>query len=152
MGSRRSLRSWSRRRRTARNSISVDVDSHGGNTGITKAPPTGDLANAMRAGSLAVACLADVPDWPVLGRSAEGSLAMVRASAPGELYRYHRDRLAWVDELVAGHPMRRALNAADLEAAHQAGEPAIIADVEGLDFLEGKLERLEEAHRRSDVP
>jgi membrane dipeptidase len=73
---------------------------------------------------------------------------MVRTPAPGELYRYHLDRLAWMDELVAGHGVRRALNAADLEAAHQAGEPAIIADVEGLDFLDGKLERLEEAHER----
>jgi hypothetical protein len=35
-----------------RNSISVDVHSHGGKTGITsKAPPSGDLADAMRAGS-----------------------------------------------------------------------------------------------------
>src|SRR5437773_3813003 len=126
-----------------RNAISVDVHSHGGSTGITsKAPPSGDLANAMRAGSLAVACLADVPDWPVLGRSAEGALAMVRAPAPGELYRYHLDRLAWVDELVAHHGVHRALSAADLETAHKAGEPAIIADVEGLDFLDGKLERL----------
>jgi membrane dipeptidase len=73
-----------------RNSISVDVHSHGGSTGSTgitsKAPPSGDLANAVSAGSLAVACLADVPDWPVLGRSAEGALAMVRTPAPGELY------------------------------------------------------------------
>jgi membrane dipeptidase len=45
------------------NSISVDVHTHGGTTGITStAPPSGDLAKAMRAGSLAVACLADVPD------------------------------------------------------------------------------------------
>ena len=132
-----------------RNSISVDVHSHGGSTGITsKAPPSGDLANAMSAGSLAVACLADVPDWPVLGRNAEGALAMVRTPAPDELYRYHLERLAWLDELVADHGVRRALNAADLEAAHKAGEPAIIADVEGLDFLDGKLERLEEAHER----
>jgi membrane dipeptidase len=43
--------------------ISVDVHSHGGKTGITsKAPPNDDLANDMRAGSLAVACLADIPD------------------------------------------------------------------------------------------
>src|SRR6516162_5041326 len=132
-----------------RNSISVDVHSHGGSTGITsKAPPSGDLANAMRAGSLAVACLADVPDWPVLARSPQGGLAAIRAPASGELYRYHLDRLTWLDELVADHGVRRALNAADLEAAHKAGEPAIIADVEGLDFLERKLERLEEAHRR----
>src|SRR5271170_7294492 len=77
-----------------RRSISVDVHSHGRKTGITsKAPPNSDL-DAMRAGSLAVACLADVPDMPVLGRSAEGALAMVRTPATGELYRHHLDRLA----------------------------------------------------------
>jgi membrane dipeptidase len=32
--------------------------------------------------------------------------------------------------------------------AHKLGAPAVIADVEGLDFLEMKLERLEEAHQR----
>src|ERR1700756_1929891 len=67
-----------------RNVISVDVHSHGGSTGITsKAPPSGDLANAMSAGSLAVACLADVPDWPVLARSPEGGLRGIRTPAPG---------------------------------------------------------------------
>ena len=132
-----------------RNSISVDVHSHGGKTGIiSKAPPSSDLADAMRAGSLAVACLADVPDWPVLGRDAEGALAAIRAPQSGELYRYHLDRLAWMDELATDHGVRRALCAADLEAAHKAGQPAIIADVEGLDFLELKLERLEDAHKR----
>ena len=85
-----------------RNSISIDVHSHGGKTGIiSKAPPSTDFADAMRAGSLAVACLADVPDWPVLGRSAEGALAAIRAPEPGALYRYHLDRLAWMDALVA---------------------------------------------------
>ena len=132
-----------------RRSISVDVHSHGGRTGITsKAPPNGDLAEAMRTGALAVTCLADVPDMPVLGRNAEGALAAVRTPARGELYRHHLDRLAWMDELVAAHGVQRALCAADLESAHRAGAPAIIADVEGLDFLDGKLERLEEAHRR----
>jgi microsomal dipeptidase-like Zn-dependent dipeptidase len=53
-----------------------------------------------------------------------------------------------MDETVANHGLRRALCAADLEAAHKAGQPAIVADVEGLDFLDGKLERLEEAHQR----
>ena len=132
-----------------RKSISIDVHSHGGKTGIaSKALPSRDLADAMRAGSLAVACLADVPDWPVLGRSAEGALAAIRAPEPGELYGYHLGRLAWIDELVTHYGVRRALCATDLEAAHSAGEPAIIADVEGLDFLDMKLERLEEAHQR----
>ena len=132
-----------------RKSISVDVHTHGGQTGITsKAPPNDDLATAMRAGSLAVACLADVPDGPILGRNTEGVLAAVSTPEPGQLYRHHLERLAWMDEMVASHGLRRALSAADLEAAHKAGKPAIIADVEGLDFLETKLERLEEAHQR----
>jgi len=132
-----------------RKSISVDVHTHGGKTGITsKAPPNDDLANAMRTGSLAVACLADVPDGPVLGRNTEGVLAALRTPEPDELYRHHLERLAWIDEMVAHHGLRRALCAADLEAAHKAGQRAIVADVEGLDFLDGKLERLEEAYQR----
>jgi membrane dipeptidase len=132
-----------------RKSISVDVHSHGGTTGITSmAPPNADLATGMRAGSLAAVCLADVPDRPLLGRNPAGVLAALRVPEPGQLYQYHLDRLAWVDQLVDHHGLRRALTAADLVAAHKAKAPAIIGDVEGLDFLERKLERLEEAHRR----
>ena len=75
-------------------------------------------------------------------------MAALRTPKPGELYRHHLERLAWMDEMVTNHGLRRALCAADLEGAHKTGQPAIIADVEGLDFLEAKLERLEEAHRR----
>ena len=132
-----------------RKSISVDVHTHGGTTGITsKAPPNGDLAAGMRAGSLAVACLADVPDGPILGRNPAGVLAALRTPEPGFLYKHHLVRLTWIDEMVAKHGLRRALSTADLEAAHKAGQPAIVGDVEGLDFLEAKLERLEEAHKR----
>ena len=132
-----------------RKSISVDVHSHGGKTGIaSKAPPNSELANAMREGSLAIACLADVPDGPILGRNKEGVLAAMRTPEPGELYNHHLERLSWMDEMVANHGLHRALTAADLEAAHNAGQPAIVMDIEGLDFLEMKLERLEEAHQR----
>lgn len=132
-----------------RNSISVDVHTHGGTTGITStAPPSDDLAKAMRAGSLAVACLADVPDAPILARNEAGVLTAMRTPEPGALYKHHLERLDWVDEMVAAHGLRRALSAADLEAAHRTGQPAIVGDVEGLDFLETKLERLEEAHQR----
>jgi membrane dipeptidase len=75
-------------------------------------------------------------------------LTALRTPEPGQLYKYHLNRLGWVDDMVARHGLRRALTAADLEAAHAAGEPAIIGDVEGLDFLERRLERLEEAHGR----
>jgi membrane dipeptidase len=110
-------------------------------------PPNDDLAKGMRAGSLAVACLADVPDGPILKRNEAGVLT-AGTPQPGQLYKYHLDRLDWMDEMIAHHGLRRALSAADLETAHAAGDPAVVGDVEGLDFLEGKMERLEEAHQR----
>jgi membrane dipeptidase len=136
-------------RKVLANSISVDVHTHGGTHGIVSmAPPNDELANGMRAGSLAAACLADVPDGPVLGRNAAGVLGATRVPQPGELYRHHLERLTWLDEMVTKHGLRRVHTAAELEAAHAAGQPAVVADVEGLDFLERKLERLEEAHQR----
>src|SRR5947207_1899997 len=84
---------------------------------------------------------ADVLDGPILGRNAAGVLAAVRTPKPGALYAHHLERLDWVDAMVAHHGLRRALSASDLEVAHKAGQPAIVGDVEGLDFLETKLER-----------
>jgi membrane dipeptidase len=102
----------------------------------------------MKTGGLAVACLADVPDGPLLGHDAAGVLRALRTAEPGQLNEYHLGRLDWVDQMVAHYGLKRALTAADLEAAHAAGQPAIVSDIEGLDFLEGKLERLEQAHQR----
>ena len=132
-----------------REHVSVDVHSHGGPMGITsRRAPAGELARGMRAGCIAIVCLADVPDGPLLGRDANNVLAALRPAKPGELYGYHLDRLKWVDDLVAAQGVRRALTAGDVKAAHAAGEPAIILDIEGLDFLETKLERLEESYQR----
>ena len=113
-----------------------------------RARPSDEIARSMRAGRLAVLCLADVPDAPILGRNAQNVLAAMRVPEPGLLWKYHLDRLGWADELVAKHGIRRALTLADVKAAHAAGQPAIILDVEGLDFLEKKLERLEESYAR----
>ena len=133
-----------------RDNVSIDVHTHGGPEGITSrtARPSGALADGMSRGGIAVLCLADVPDGPILGRNEAGVLGVVRETAPGFLYQHHLDRLDWVDELVAKHGIRRVLTVADIRAAHAAGQPAVIVDIEGLDFLERKLERLEESYRR----
>jgi membrane dipeptidase len=102
----------------------------------------------MRAGSLAVACLSAVSDHPILGRNALGVLGALQKPEPGQLYKEHLDRLGWVDELVSQHGLHRALNAADLQMAHKAGQPAIVSALEGLDFLEMRLERLEDVRQR----
>jgi membrane dipeptidase len=133
-----------------KDNISIDVHTHGGVNGVTSrtARPSHELAHSMSAGGIAVVCLADVPDGPILGRNAQGVLGVVRQPQPDELYRYHLDRLDWLDELVAKHGVRRALTVADVKAAHASRQPAIILDIEGLDFLDRKLERLEESYRR----
>jgi membrane dipeptidase len=134
--------------RVLKEHLSVDVHTHGGKTGIGAPTPNGDLARNMRAGGIAAVCLAEVPDRPLLGRDAKGVLKALRAPGPDELYRFHLGTLDWIDALVAQHGVRRALTLADLRAAHAAGQPAIVQDIEGLDFLDGKLERLEECYRR----
>ena len=133
-----------------REHVSVDVHTHAGPNGVTSqtAAPSDDLARGMRAGRIAVLCLADVPDGPILGRDASNVLRALREPEPSFLYQYHLARLGWVDELCAKHGIRRVLTVADVKAAHAAGAPAIIMDIEGLDFLERKLERLEESYRR----
>ena len=93
--------------------------------------PGGDLAR-RDAGRISVVCRADVPDGPILGRNASNVLVALRQPAHGQIYQFHLERLAWVDELVARHGVRRAFVAADVKAAHAAGEPAIILDIEGL--------------------
>src|SRR5207302_8052797 len=88
-----------------RDNISVDVHTHAGANGVTwrTARPSDDIARGMRAGRIAVLCLADVPDGPILGRDASNVLRALREPEPGFLYQYHLERLGWVDELCAKH-------------------------------------------------
>jgi membrane dipeptidase len=136
--------------RLLRENVSIDVHTHAGPNGITNRTvrPSDALATGMRAGRIAILCLSDVPDGPILGRNAQGVLTVTRTPAPGELWNVHLNRLAWTDELVEKHGVRRVLTAADIKAAHAAGQPAVIMDTEGLDYLERKLERLEESYKR----
>jgi membrane dipeptidase len=127
----------------------ITVDTHSHARGLVFGPQMNDsLATGMRAGNLSSICLAHVADGPVIGRTASGVLGLVRTPAPGDLYKAHLGRLDWMDRFSTGYGMRRVSTLAELKEAKAKGEPALIQDIEGCDFLEGKLERLEEAHRR----
>ena len=127
----------------------ITVDAHSHARGLVFGPKMDDsLANGMREGMLSAVCLAHVPDGPVIGRNAAGVLGLVRTPAPGDLYKAHLGRLDWIDRFSTGYGVRRVTTLAELKDAKEKGEPAIIQDIEGCDFLDGKLERLEEAYRR----
>jgi len=127
----------------------ITVDAHSHARGLVFGPKMDDsLATGMREGMLSAVCLAHVPDGPVIGRNAAGVLGLVRTPAPGDLYKAHLDRLDWIDRFSTGYGIRRVMTLAELKDAKAKGEPAVIQDIEGCDFLDGRLERLEEAYRR----
>ena len=63
-----------------------------------------------------------------------------------------RDKfLRWltaIDAQLEKEHIHRALNLKDLQAAHAHGRPTIVQTVEGSQFIEGRLDRVEEVYKR----
>jgi membrane dipeptidase len=71
-----------------------------------------------------------------------------RNDKPGDARDNFLRWLAAIDaQLEKGH-IHRALNLEDLQAAHAHGQPTIVQTVEGAHFIEGRLDRVEEAYKR----
>jgi membrane dipeptidase len=67
---------------------------------------------------------------------------------PGDARDHFLRWLTAIDaQLEQGH-MLRALNLKDLKAAHDHGQPTIVQTVEGAQFIEGHLDRVEEVYKR----
>jgi membrane dipeptidase len=56
--------------------------------------------------------------------------------------------LTAMDAQLEKEHMHRALSLKDLQAAHDSGRPTIIQGSEGAQFIEGRLERVEEVYKR----
>jgi membrane dipeptidase len=76
------------------------------------------------------------------------NLDAIAAQKPGDDYDHNLRALAFEDRLLARNHMRRALNLKDLETAHKRKQPVIIQSAEGAQFIEGRLEHVEQAYRR----
>ncbi len=99
----------------------------------------------MRRGHLAAAVFCGVSDFPTLDARA-GTLVPVRGFAPGEAYAYYRTQVANLTELVTRGEVALVRSPADLDTARAAGMVGAILGVEGADFLEDHLGRVEKAH------
>ncbi len=120
----------------------IDVHSHAGATGWYDTLDVGMLAT-MRPCGVAAAFVSAVADGPVIkrGDGGTGSLFCFREPEPGECW---TDTLRQIAVLEAGTEtgaLRIARTAA--EAAAGDGAPAVVLCVEGGDFCEGDLDRLE---------
>jgi microsomal dipeptidase-like Zn-dependent dipeptidase len=97
--------------------------------------PDLDLAGEMKRSGLSAICATFAVDYQKLGE-------------PGVACDRFQSAMKSLDAQLARNHMQRALNLKDLQAAHYKNQPTIVQAVEGGHFLEGKLERVEEAYKR----
>ena len=130
---------------------SVDIHSHAGHiAGVSRVghgAPFLPVADPMREGGMAVLCLAIVADAPTHHVTADKRIRPFRDPAPGELQSYGEKSFQRLHELVRVQGLRLVRTASDLDQARSA-QPSIIVAAEGGDFLEGRPDRLDEAHGR----
>lgn len=128
----------------------VDLHSHAGDLLYVNSDkgnhPFSPVAEPMRQGGLAVICLAVVADSPATHVS-EGRIRPYRNPNPGELYEHSKKAFARLHRLVREQGLGIVLDATGLRQA-RAERPSIIVSSEGGDFLEGKPERVDEAHEK----
>jgi len=97
--------------------------------------PRVDLAGEMKRSGLSAICMTFAVDYQKLTKT-------------GEAYDRFINGLNAMDEVLKNNNMKRALNSADLEAAHKNHQPTVVQSVEGGHFLEGKLDRIGVAYGR----
>ena len=93
--------------------------------------PDIDLAGEMRRSGLAAICMTFATDYQA-----------------GDAYERFLKGLAAMDRQLERNGMKRSLTPADIGSAHKNGQPTVVQAVEGGHFLQGHVERVEEAYRR----
>jgi membrane dipeptidase len=93
------------------------------------------------------------PDLELRGemkRSGLSAICMTFATdyQQGDAYDRFLKGMASMDRQLKGNDMKRSFTVADVRAAHDSGQPTVIQAIEGAHFLQGKLERVEEAYGR----
>jgi membrane dipeptidase len=126
----------------ARN-VAIDIHSHAGRI-LRPDDVFADVTGQMSKGGMAAICLAMVADSPVIRVQSDGRIQAMRSPESGELYLWSRRMFARLRELARDQKLGIIDSAAALRAAKSA-TPSIIVSAEGADFLEGKIERLDEA-------
>jgi len=70
------------------------------------------------------------------------------SNKPGDARDNYLRWLTAIDAQLEKEHMHRALNLKDLQAAHDHGQPTIVQTVEGAQFIEGRLDRVQEVYKR----
>lgn len=93
--------------------------------------PDMDLSGEMKRSGLSAICMTFATDYQ-----------------PGDAYDRFLKGLASMDRQLERNGMKRSLTPDDVRTAHKNGQPTVIQAIEGGHFLQGHLERVEEAYGR----
>jgi len=132
--------------------LTVDMHTHTGHVIVSRDSKIGanrpltPVSASMRAGGMNVICLAIVTDTVVTHVSADRKrFEAWRTPQPGELYQLGQTEFVRAAELVKREQLVVVTNAAML-ASTDTANPRVIISAEGADFLEGQLDRVDEAY------
>nr|WKF59990.1 hypothetical protein HUO10_004501 [Paraburkholderia busanensis] len=137
--------------------FTIDMHSHAGRVTVSRDPAIGarrpflPLAAPMRAGGMHVVCLAIVTDTTCTRVSDNRKrFEAWRDPQPGELYALGQTEFDRVHRLIERERLQVVTNAAALNANASQGPCAIVA-AEGGDFLEGQVDRVDEAYTQHQL-
>lgn len=129
--------------------ITVDLHSHAGRIlgvrRVRERAPFTPVAAPMRAGGMAAICLAIVADSPTTHATQDLRIQAFRKPEPGELYAWSKASFARAFDMVRQQRLNVVINAVGLQSAAAKG-PSVIMSSEGADFLEGVVDRVDEAY------
>ena len=126
----------------------MDLHSHAGRVILsrTRARALEPVAGPMREGGVALIALAMVADTPATHVTPDNRIEAFRPPVPGELASHAQEAFRRLATLVAEQGLAVVTDRATLrKAARPGGGPAVVVAAEGADFLEGRLDRLEQA-------
>jgi len=137
--------------------LTIDMHSHAGRVTVSRDPALGanrpflPLAAPMQAGGMNVICLAIVTDTTVTHVTADRKrIEAWRTPEDGELYALGQAEFKRAHELIEREQMQVVTNMASLATNSKAG-PCVIIASEGADFLEGRLDRVDEAYTQHQL-
>ena len=93
--------------------------------------PDIDLRGEMKRSGLSAICMTFATDYQ-----------------PGDAYERFLNGMASMDRQLERNDMKRSLTQADVRTAHENSQPTVVQAVEGAHFLQGHIERVEEAYNR----
>ncbi|WP_342050554.1 MULTISPECIES: dipeptidase [unclassified Cupriavidus] len=136
--------------RASPGAVTIDMHSHAGRVTLSRDPATGlhrpftSLRGPMVEGGMNVICLAIVADTAATRVSADRRrFEAWRKPEPGELYRLSQLSFERAKALCAQEGLSIVTDAGALRSGGDG--PRVIVTAEGADFLEGRVDRVDEA-------